>query len=367
MDLRNKAVVFAVTNDLSYDQRMQKVCRSLSTAGYRVELIGRNKSNSIPLANEPYKQTRLQMVFRSGKLFYLEYNIRLFFYLLTRTANVFCAIDLDTIVAVSFAAWLKQVLVAYDAHEYFTEVPEVVDRPVVKKIWKKVEQTFVPRVQLAYTVSPAIAKLFTEQYKVPFHVVMNVPLLTNNISYEKLQVSTILYQGALNKGRGIEQLITAMKSINANLLLAGEGDLSSELRKLVDENNLNHKIHFLGNVNPKDLKAITASATIGVNLLQNTGLSYYYSLSNKFFDYIHALIPQVCIDFPEYNYINNKYEVAVLCESCDPLKISHAIERLLCDYKLYLQLKNNCEVCRLELNWEQEEKKVIELYNELLR
>src|SRR5688572_26752370 len=119
-------LLFAVTNDLTYDQRMQRICRSLSAWGYDVELIGRERELSVPLSSETFRQTRLNCFFSKGKLFYLEYNLRLLFYLLFTRFDAVCAIDLDTIVPVFIIGKLKGAKLIYDAHEYFTEVPEVV-------------------------------------------------------------------------------------------------------------------------------------------------------------------------------------------------------------------------------------------------
>lgn len=364
-------IVFAVTNDLTYDQRMQRICRSMSKVGYNVELIGRMRDFSVPLSNEPYQQIRLKCFFNKGKLFYIEYNLRLLFYLTFSDFQAACAIDLDTIVPVFIIGKLKGAKLAYDAHEYFTEVPEVVRRPVVKKIWEWVERTFVPGFDLVYTVSDGLAELFSDKYQKKFHVIMNLPLPNESANRNPQSAvntpATLLYQGALNEGRGLEHLIEAMQNIDAKLILAGEGDLSDTLRTLVKKLHLESKVEFLGYVKPDELKRITAQATIGINLLENKGLSYYYSLSNKFFDYIQAGIPQVCIDFPEYKRINDEYKVAILAKECSVSEIKAAIERLITDTGLYTQLQKNCEVCSRILNWNEEEKKLIALYDELLR
>ena len=364
-----KKVIFTVTNDLTYDQRMQKICRSLSAAGYEVELVGRQRKFSAPLTNESFKQTRLTCIFDKGKLFYLEYNLRLLFYLLKQNFDAVCAIDLDTLVPAYFATKIgaKHKKLFYDAHEYFTEVPEVSRRKTVKAVWEWVEKTFVPKVDMAYTVSPAIANLFTQKYGKRFGVIMNVPVLKPGVEKAKSAEATILYQGALNEGRGLEYLIEAMANIDARLILAGEGDLSNELRTLATRLNLGSKIEFLGFVKPAELIALTAKATVGVNLLENKGLSYYYSLSNKFFDYIHARLPQVCINFPEYKAINDEFGVALLVNDCNSEEIKKAIDRLINDAELYSLLQKKCEVCSLQLNWQQEEKKLLAFYNEQLR
>lgn len=365
--MAEKKIVFTVTNDLVFDQRMQKICRSMVSAGYTVQLIGRQRKASPPLSLEPYQQTRLTCFFNKGKLFYLEYNLRLFIHLLFTKFHAACAIDLDTIMPIYYAGKLKGAKLAYDAHEYFTEVPEVIRRPAVQKIWQWVERTYVPKFNLIYTVSPTLAKMFAAQYHKPVQVIMNVPVLnpqpTNNT--QPTTNNYLLYQGALNEGRGLEHLIEAMQQINCKLLLAGEGDLSAQLRTQVKQLKLEHKIEFLGYVKPADLKQITAQACVGINLLENKGLSYYYSLSNKFFDYIHAYVPQVCIGFPEYKTLNDTYNVALLTQSCAVNEIKEAIERLLNDNDLYLILQKNCEVCSQGLNWQVEEKKLKGLYEQL--
>jgi glycosyltransferase involved in cell wall biosynthesis len=361
-----KKIVFTVTNDLTYDQRMQKICRSLTNAGYEVELVGRQLPSSLPLADEPFKQTRLQCKHNKGKLFYLEYNWKLYKYLKKVECDCISSVDLDTLTACYFAAKKGNKKLAFDGHEYFTEVPEVIHRPQVQRVWRWVEYLFMPKADILYTVSQGIAEIFYLQYKRKFEVIMNAPLLTNNDAPAEHTEKFILYQGALNVGRGLEHLIEAMQDVSCKLKLAGEGDLSGQLRQQVKDLKLEDKVEFLGYVKPADLKKLTSRAYIGVNLLESKGLSYFYSLSNKFFDYIHARVPQLCIGFPEYNSINNDFKVAVMINSLEKNEIKSGLERMLNDKDFYEQLKANCEVARLKLNWQEEEKKLVVLYERVL-
>ena len=114
-------------------------------------------------------------------------------------------------------------------------------------------------------------------------------------------------------GRGLEALILAMKTIPMNLKIAGDGDLDKNLKKLVLEQQLSDKVEFLGLIKPEELKHHTNQALIGYNVMENIGLSYYYSLSNKFFDYIHSGVPVITNQFPEYNDLNNTYNCCVFC------------------------------------------------------
>ena len=108
---------FTVTTDLSYDQRMIRICSSLAHAGYTVTLVGRSKSDSISLSSgQAFLQKRIKCLFQKGKLFYAEYNFRLFFYLLLKKMDGICAIDLDTILPCYYISKLKKVKRVYDAH-----------------------------------------------------------------------------------------------------------------------------------------------------------------------------------------------------------------------------------------------------------
>lgn len=350
-----------VTNDLSYDQRMIRICTSLANAGYQVRLVGRERRTSRPLTEKIFGQKRLRCWFEKGKLFYVEYNIRLFFYLIFNKYDIVCAVDLDTILPGLIISRLKRKKCIYDAHEYFTETPEVVRRPAVKRIWEWVADFAIPRVDAAYTVGEGLAELFEKRYKKPFNVIRNVPFYQDEIT--KSARNIILYQGTLNEGRGLEQVIEAMQWIdNAELWLAGEGDLSNLLRQKVTDLKLENKIKFLGYLQPEALREVTLQAKIGLNLLENRGLSYYYSLANKAFDYIQAALPSIQMNFPEYQKINALHNVFLLIDDLAIKTIQDAIQKLLQEENYYNQLKLNCLQAKTNFTWEEEAQKLIAFY-----
>ncbi|MEZ5013335.1 MAG: glycosyltransferase [Chitinophagales bacterium] len=360
-----KRLICTVTNDLTYDQRMDRICTSLSQAGYDVTLVGFLKKRSIKTRDKAYKQIRLRVFFKKGKWFFLEYNFRLFWYLLFKGSDMYCGIDLDTLLPVYMVSFLKRKKCVYDAHEFYTELPEIVDRPAIKRIWVMVERFLLPRIKYNYTVSLSIAETLGARYQKKYGVIRNVPLLQDPPE-EIVKGKYILYQGALNMGRGLEQLMQAMDAIDATLYIAGEGDLSVPLRAFAAGLPHAHKIRFLGYVRPDALRAYTYGAQIGVNLVENLGLSYYYSLSNKFFDYIHAGIPQVTMQFPEYEALNTLFNVAVLVPDLDPDHIRTAIQRLLQDEALYHSLAENTKEAKKHLHWQEEEKKLIHIYRSIV-
>ena len=358
-------IVFTVTTDLTYDQRMIRICTSLANAGYDVTLVGRKMKASPPLTNQPFQQKRLHCFFEKGKLFYAEYNIRLFFYLLFKKMDCIGAIDLDTILPCYFVSKIKKVKRVYDAHELFCEMKEIATRPGIYKIWKKIERYTVPKFTNGYTVNQPIADEFKKMYGVNYEVIRNIALL-REISVPEKKEKFILYQGAVNEGRSFETLIPAMKAVHCPLIICGDGNFMQQTRQLVQENHLEHKVLFKGKVAPDELRTITQQAYIGLTLFENKGLSNYFSLGNRFFDYLHAGIPQVCVNYPVYKEINDKYHIAVLADDIGEKNLAVLLNNLLANEVEYRTLQQNCLKARLALNWQEEEKTLIHFYKNLL-
>lgn len=345
---------------------MQRICRTLAENGYVVTLVGRSLPHSLPLETTSFAQHRLRCRFRKGLLFYAEYNLRLCWYLLFASYDVVCSIDLDTLPAGCFSTVLRRKRRVFDAHEYFTEVPEVTKRIVVKKTWELISRICLPFYKHAYTVGEGLADIFTKKYGLPFAVIRNVPVSTNAPLTEKEKPYILLYQGALNEGRGIETALEALQHLpDVHLWLAGEGDLSTALRNRAEALGLGGKVKFLGFVKPADLPYNTAQAWLGINLLENKGLSYYYSLANKFFDYIQAGVPVLTMNFPEYRALNAQWEVGVLLDELQPEAVANAINKLLNDKGLYQKLQGNCLAARKSWNWESEQKTLLEFWRDV--
>jgi glycosyltransferase involved in cell wall biosynthesis len=361
----SKTIVFTVTTDLTYDQRMIRICTSLANAGYNVTLVGRKLRTSLSLTSQPFLQKRLFCFFEKGKLFYAEYNIRLFFYLLLKKTDCICAIDLDTILPGYFISKIKKVKRIYDAHELFCEMKEIATRPAIYKIWKKIERYTVPKFACGYTVNQPIADEFKKMYDVNYEVIRNIALLREiNLTAKKEEF--ILYQGAVNEGRSFETLIPSMKDVNCKLIICGDGNFMQQAQQLVTTNNLQDKIIFKGKIKPDELRSITQQAYIGITLFDDKGLSNYYSLANRFFDYLHAGIPQLCVSYPVYKEINEKYHIAILVDDISEKNLALQLNNLLENEVVYKELQQNCLKAREELNWQQEEKKLLAFYKNLL-
>jgi glycosyltransferase involved in cell wall biosynthesis len=310
-----KRIFISVTNDLYSDRRILKVAQSCQNYGFDVLLIGRKLKKNLPL-DFSFKFKQLKCIFNRSALFYAEYNIKLFFVLLFSKVDILLANDTDTLPANYLASKIKCKKLVFDAHELFPEVPELAHRPTVKRVWKSLENWIFPHLKYCYTVCQSIADYYNQKYKINMKVVRNVPYLSQPVSEKLLHYfnkKIIIYQGALNIGRGLEWVINAMPWVeNAVLVIIGDGDIAIELKKRVNNLKLNDKVFFLGRISGADLHKYTPSADLGLCLLENRGLNYYYSLPNRIFDYLHAGVPVLATDFPEIAKIVAAHNTGIL-------------------------------------------------------
>ncbi len=362
-----KTFLVTVTNDLNQDQRMHRICDTLAAEGYEVLLLGRIRASSSPLLDHAFDQKRLKCLFSKGILFYLEYNIRILFFALNFKPDVIYSVDLDTLLGGGLATRILKNKQIHDAHEYFVEMPELESKGLKKRIWNFIGWKFVPGCNLCFTVNKELAEILGEKYKNEFHVIRSVPSLIQKDKVENRpnDVPVILYQGVLNKGRGLEEAIEAISKLEEKVVfkIAGEGDLSDELRALSQRLNAEDRVKFLGWLSPNELKEETSKADIGLNLLSGTSLNYKYSLANKFFDYMHAGVASINMDFPVYRRICGQYEVGLCLASLDQELIQKAVFSLISNKEKISHIKKACELAKSEYNWDKESKTLVELIN----
>lgn len=342
---------------------MHRICLSLHNIGYEVILVGRLKAGSKNILFFPFEQRRLYCFFENGFMFYAEYHVKLFFFLLFRKLDIIYAVDLDTIAVGGLLKLLRRKKLVYDAHEYFVETPELHQRPIVKGFWNFIGNVFVPKADQFITVNESLAKLLGSLYDRSFTYVYNTPRYSESMNAESFQavVPYLLYQGVLNKGRGIEEMISAMELIdNVDFYIVGDGDLSSELKILAAQSLARDRIKFLGWLSPDEMKKYTIGAILGINLLDGSCENYFYSLANKFFDYMHMGIPSINMDFPEYRSIIDKYKIGLLIPELSVESISREINNVLSNIDQLIEMQENCVNASRELNWQNEEKKLFQ-------
>ena len=182
-------------------------------------------------------------------------------------------------------------------------------------------------------------------------------------SHEKI----IVYQGSVNKGRGLELVICSMQQLDdVRFWIIGDGDILSDLKRLVKKLELEPKVLFFGRMPPEELIQYTVQADVGISLEENLGLNYYYALPNKLFDYISANVPVLASDFPEMGSLIKKYDIGIATLVSDPQELAAIVKSMLNDSEKMSRWKSNLQKAASELCWENEEKKLLDFYSKII-
>lgn len=368
----NNKVVLSVTNDRYTDPRVDKVCNFLTRNGFEVTLVGRCYHNSPKLSGRAYKTHRLHLLFRKGSVFYAEYNIRLFLYLLFHHFDLFVANDLDTLLPNLLISKLKRKRLVYDSHEYFCGELSVVSKPFVYRVWHGIEKFCFPKLKDVITVSQSIVDQYEKEYGIRPHLVRNIPLRITpaitetraSLNLPEDKIIVILQGNGLNEGRGGEELVEAMQYVDskAELIIVGNGTAIPMLKQRTQELKLAERIHFIPRVSPDKLFNYTYFSDIGIALDRDISANLRFSLPNKIFEYIKARTPIIASNLVERARILQKYQVGLIVNELEPKCIALEINKLISDRQLYDNLKANCPIAAAELTWENEEKVLEEIY-----
>ena len=367
----NKKIIVSVISDIVTDQRVQKECNTFHKMGYKVLLIGRKSKNTFLLHEFPYRIVRFTNLFRRGPFMYLVFNIQLFFYLLFKKADILWANDLDTLLPNFIISRLKRIKLVYDSHEYFILS---VYKKTSRKIWQFLERLLFPHLKNVITVNNSIKQAYEKKYKVPVTVLRNVPykFVKNKDAGEDILSrgkKILMMQGiGLNENRGAEEAVLAMQFLPDffNLYFIGSGTILNTLKQMVLDLNLSHKVTFIDVLPYNEMMKYTRQCFLGL-IFEKIYFTdqHMFALPNKFFDYMHAGIPVLSSKALEIKLIIEKYRTGDFIDSFEPTQIAEKIIEISKNEEIYNLWKHNTVLASEELNWQNEEKILINFMQHL--
>ncbi|MGE8206960.1 glycosyltransferase [Heyndrickxia sp. NPDC080065] len=267
--------------------------------------------------------------------------------------------------------WKKKKLI-YDSHEvqtsrtgYDGKSYGILERFLIKRIDKMIveNQTRAKYNEELYGFYPAVVHNYpfnmdsNDQKKVPLHDLLRLP------PSEKI----LLYQGGIQVGRGLEQLIQAVPLFDeGTLVMIGDGRLKPKLEEMVEEMELKEKVKFLPKVPLVDLPKYTRNAYIGFQVLNNVCFNHYSASSNKLFEYLMAGVPVVACQFPEIKRVVEGDETGICVDSHDYREIARGVNELLSNPEKYMNMRKNCKIASRKYNWEKEKHYLTSVYDHLL-
>lgn len=374
-----------VFNTFTHDARVQKEAKTLVTAGHQVlvlavsgrglprqEVVDGVEVQRISLSSRRWFRSTLTQGIK-----YLEYVGRSLRAAAAWPADVYHAHNANTLLIAYLAARLRRARLVYDAHELETgrnwgssNVPTL-----LRRLWALPERLVIGCADAVITVCDSIADELARLYRIPCPVVVrNVPEYQGppaaNTLRQQLGLAQdaplIMYQGTVTANRGLEQTIEAMSQLGRGVLvILGDGPLLEPLRQRAQEQGLAGRVFLPGRVPLAELPGYTAAADVGLALIQNACLSYYYCLPNKLFEYVQAGVPVLASHFPEMERVVKNHEVGEVVDPADPSAIAAALGRLLDDSAYYGRLRQNALAAATHFTWAQEAQVLLDVYRRL--
>ncbi|WP_337874589.1 glycosyltransferase [Exiguobacterium sp.] len=172
-----------------------------------------------------------------------------------------------------------------------------------------------------------------------------------------------LYQGGIQAGRGLEQLVLAAKDFKeGTLVMIGDGKLKPTIQQLIETEGVGNRVKMIDKVPVEALPYYTMNAYLGFQVLNNVCFNHYSASSNKLFEYLMAEVPVVSCDFPEIERVVAGNDVGVLVDSHDPQSIADGVNRMIEDQALYARVKENTKTAREKYNWDLEKEALLNVY-----
>jgi len=263
--------------------------------------------------------------------------------------------------------------VIFDAHEDLSE--QILTKPylnkptrlILAKIIKIYEKYACKNFDYIVVATPYIRDKFLKINKNCCDI-NNYPLLNElySVILWENKKDEICYVGGITKIRGIKEIIKAMgltKDVMLNLAgTFSEKDIELEVKSYKGW----EKVNELGFIDRKGVADIMARSKAGI-------LTYYplpnhiEARPNKLFEYMSAGISVIASNFQLWKEIVEGNNCGICVDPLNPEEIANAIKYIFENPEEAKKMgQNGRKAVELKYNWENEAKKLIEVYNKII-
>jgi glycosyltransferase involved in cell wall biosynthesis len=267
--------------------------------------------------------------------------------------------------------------IIYDIHE---DTPrQMLDKPylprtiakIISVVFERFENKTVKHFSALICATPFIRDRFLK-FHPNVEVVNNFPLIEeyDDNGGTFIKDHSICYIGNVAQVRGIESMVKMMDYLDDNIRLnmaglvcGSDADLLENLKKT----NGWKKVIYHGLVNRKEIYKLMNKSKIGLVLFHPIP-NHLDALPTKMFEYMIAGIPIVVSDFPFWKGIVEENHCGLTADPLNPQEVAEKIQYLLDKPEIAREMGANGRKAVLEkYNWGIEEKKLIDIYNSLLK
>jgi glycosyltransferase involved in cell wall biosynthesis len=346
-----------------------KEAKTLVRAGYTVVLIAgdspeKKTLEGLKIISLPKPKNRFQRMTRTVCL--------LFKFALKEKADVYHFHDPELIpVGLMFKVLGKKVI--YDAHEDVSKdilvkkwAGNITTRRIISILIRCLERFGCVFFDRIITVTPGIAEKFPARKTIVLRNFAVVEMIDKSNFAEQIhkRKPAIIYAGGLNENRGIKNIIRAMEIIKDKAELWLLGPWASEEFRLECESLPGWAYtRYFGVVTLEQMYNYMRQADIGIVAFLPRPYNVH-CLPNKPFEYMACSLPVIMSSFESWQEVFD--DCAVFCDSENPADIAEKINYVLSNPEKSKELANRGrERVFGEYNWENESKKLVQLYRGL--
>lgn len=368
-----KSVLISFLGNINYDSRSLNFYSSLNKKGYKVQFMG------FDWVTENFKTQKSDITIKKitkGKfslLFYLSFALHLKFKLLKGRFDYYFAEDVYTLPFVALIGKFKKGKVIYDSREIFGHLAGLRKKKKIQSLLRFVEKSFIKKADIVLVTGDLDKEYLVKEYKINnIVIVRNLPLYQKpreGFDFKKefeipASKKILIYQGMVLHGRGLRIVFEFLKDNNDYVFIVlGDGDSKEYYKNLAIELGIKEKVIFINKVSQSELLSYTKGADVGISIIENVSLSYFYALPNKLFEYIMTEIPCIVSNLPQMDNIIKKYKVGLSIPPDNLIELKNSLQKLSENNTFYNETVENCKSASKELNWENEIEKLFEKLN----
>lgn len=260
----------------------------------------------------------------------------------------------------------KRVKKIFDSHEdYPAYIADTVYRRLhYKSKYKMIE--FIERFcfrkcNCIITATPYIRNQIS-QFSNNVIDVNNFPLVESYTNKKKYNKQQVCFTGGAGDSSGVHKVVEAIKNSSYKLVIAGNcsGDYLTRLKNIANDN-----IIYLGYLDKEGVSDLIETSLVGVVSYLPTA-DCIHAVPNKMFEYMERGIPIIYSNFPDWEEMIGKYNVGIPVDPNNSKQILNAIESFYTDETFRMTAGKNARfVIETVYNWKNEEKKLIETYENI--
>ncbi len=353
----------------TFDVRIfHKQCRSLADAGYEVYLIAKAEADQVR------EGVRIKAIPPDGSR--LKKSIMALKIAKSIKADIYHFHDPELLPAGVLLKIFTPAKIVYDVHE------DVAKHALGKSWWRPWKRNFFAFIlntvewlsHWFFDLIICAEDSYLRKFRKRRVVIHNYPLLVEwNESSSRTKHADLIYVGTVRRKRGLFEMIKAVELLSrqarpVSLEIIGPffpPALRQETENLLAQSQLSEIIRITGALDHTQIFEHIDRARIGLALLHPDS-NYIHSLPTKMFEYMMFGLPVLVSDFPLWREIVDRERCGLCVDAQNPEAVAGAVKKMLGDVKQMEQMgRQGRRAVREKYNWQIEEKRLIECYQNL--